>query len=418
MHEFKYKNNELYCESVRVSQVATKVGTPFYLYSYATFLDHFHKLQNAFQSVKPIICFSVKSNSNLAVLKSLVKAGAGLDIVSGGELYRALKVGADPQKIVFAGVGKTEDEIEFAIKKKILFFNVESLPELEAIQRVAKRIKQKARVSLRVNPDVKANTHAHITTGTSQNKFGIDFSHALWIFKRAHLFTNVKLVGLHVHIGSQITEAKPFLMALHRVFSLIDNLNRHGADIRYLNMGGGLGVIYKDEKPQTAQQFAKQILPQLKKRSLQYVFEPGRFIAGNSGIFVTKVLYNKVAPAKHFVIVDGAMNDLLRPSLYDAYHGVLPVKKRSRKKIVADIVGPICESGDYFAKNRALQTMHEGELLAIMTAGAYGFTMSSNYNTRPRVAEVMVKGSQFEIIRKRESWDDCLRGERIPAFLK
>jgi diaminopimelate decarboxylase len=417
MHDFSYKKGQLYCENVRVADIAKRVGTPFYLYSYKTFVDHLSKLQKAFSPIHPIICFSTKSNSNLAVLRALVAHGAGLDIVSGGELFRALKVGAEPKKIVYAGVGKTEDEIEFALKKDILLFNVESEAELSAINHTASRLGKIARVSIRLNPDVAADTHAHITTGTSENKFGIDFQRAHHLFQTARQYRSVDFCGVHVHIGSQITDGTPFVNALNRVFEFVSDLKRHGKTIRYMNLGGGLGVIYRNEKTQTAQQFADRILPLIVNKPYRFIFEPGRFISGNSGIFVTRVLYNKKTTKKNFVIVDGAMNDLIRPSLYGAYHDIWPVVKKSRKKVLSDVVGPVCESGDYFAKERELTELHEGELLAVMTAGAYGFTMSSNYNTRPRVAEVLVKGNKFEVVRKRETWGDCVKGETIPSFV-
>lgn len=418
MHDFKFKNRELYCESVKVSTVAKSVGTPFYLYSHKTLADQFTKIKTAFKRISPVICFSMKSNSNLAVLKILAGLGSGFDIVSGGELKKALIVKADPKKIAFASVGKTEEEIADAIKAGILFFNVESLGEVEEINRIAGRLKKRAPVALRVNPDVEAATHHAITTGTLKNKFGIDLSTAHKIFKSQDKYPHLKICGLHIHIGSQIISAKPYIKAINKVINLVNLLGKDNIYPEYLDIGGGLGITYKDEKPQTAKAFADAILPYLEKTSLKIVLEPGRFISGNAGIFVTKVLYLKDNGFKKFIIVDGGMNDLIRPSLYGAYHEIVAVKKTNARKIKADVVGPICESGDFFGKNRSLPGMKKGGLLAVMGAGAYGYVMASNYNTRCRVPEVMVKGSQFEIVRKREVFKDLIRGERIPEFLK
>ncbi len=326
MHDFKYKHNELYCESVSVKRLAKKYGTPLYVYSRKTFLDHYRKLNVAFRSVKPIICYSVKANSNLTILKALVGKGAGLDIVSGGELYRALLAGATPKKIVYAGVGKREDEIEYAIKSKILLFNVESLPELKMINKVAGRLRRTQAVALRINPDIRAKTHRYITTGHKQNKFGIDIETAKNVFLNRREYKNLDISGVHLHIGSQIVDAKPFVKAIRKTVDFVKNLEREGIRIRYFNIGGGLGIIYSGERPQTAQEYAKEVLPLLKKINTRIILEPGRFIAGNSGIFVTRVLYIKSSQGKNFAIVDGAMNDLLRPSLYEAYHEILPVR--------------------------------------------------------------------------------------------
>lgn len=418
MHDFLFKNGELYCEDVKVETIAKKVGTPLYLYSTKTLVDHFTKIKKAFAKVNPIICFAMKANDNLAVLKTLANEGAGFDIVSIGELRKALKVGADPKKIVFASVGKTEEEIAFAIKKGILFFNVESEPELAEINRIAKKLNKKPQAALRINPDVEAATHSFITTGTLKNKFGIDLQSTREILKQPKKYSNVKITGLHIHIGSQITTSQPFINAITKVVSFIDSLRSDGVKLEYLDIGGGLGIIYKDEKPQTAQDFANAVLAILEKTGLKIVMEPGRFIVGNAGIFVTKVLYLKDNGFKKFLIVDGGMNDLIRPSLYNAYHEIVPVKTTNSAKIKVDVVGPICESGDFFAKDRELPQVNKGDLLAIMSAGAYGYVMSSNYNVRGRVPEVIVKGKQFAITKKRETFEDLLRGESIPAFLR
>lgn len=417
MHDFKFKNNELYCEDVKVTHIAKEVGTPFYLYSHNTLADHFTKIQTAFKEVNPIICFAMKSNDNLAVLKSLSNLGAGFDIVSVGELKKALKIGADPKKIVFASVGKTEEEITFAIKTGILLFNVESYPELDEINRIAKKLNKKVKVALRINPDVTAATHAKITTGTLKNKFGIDLTTAQKMILNHAKYSNITFSGLHVHIGSQITTGQPFVKAIKKVIEFINILKKDGITLEYMDIGGGLGIIYKDEKPQTAADFANVILPYLKETELKIIMEPGRFIAGNAGIFVTKVLYHKNNGVKDFIIVDGGMNDLLRPALYDAYHEIVSVKKNLSKKIKIDVVGPICESGDVFAKDRLLPLPKKDDLLAIMSAGAYGYVMASNYNVRGRPPEVIVKKTKFAITKKRETFEDLLRGESVPDFI-
>ncbi|MFA5089069.1 MAG: diaminopimelate decarboxylase [Candidatus Omnitrophota bacterium] len=418
MHDFQFKNKELYCESLKVSAVARKVGTPFYLYSYKTLIDHFQKIEKAFSAVHPLICFAMKSNDSLAVLKALADQGAGFDIVSGGELKKAARVNADPKKIVFASVGKTEEEIILGIKTGILFFNVESLPELEEINRIARKIGKRARIALRINPDVNAVTHDLITTGTLKNKFGIDLATARRILKDPRKFSHTEITGLHIHIGSQIVSQSPFIHALKKVEGFIRDLRAEGVKLEYLDIGGGLGIIYKDEQPQTAQDFAQAVLPYLERIGLKVIMEPGRFIAGNAGIFVTKVLYLKDNGFKNFLIVDGGMNDLIRPLLYDAYHEIVPLKRSTAPQITVDVVGPICESGDFFAKNRRLPRMKRGDLVAIMSAGAYGHVMSSNYNARCRVPEILVKGNQFSIVKRRETFADLIRGESIPNFLK
>lgn len=418
MHDFKFRNNQLFCESVSVEAVAKAVGTPFYLYSHHTLVDHFTKIKKAFADVNPLICFAMKANDNLAVIKTLANEGAGFDIVSLGELKKALMVGVDPEKIVFASVGKTEEEITSALEAGILFFNVESLPELEEISRVAGKLGKTARVALRINPDVAAPTHSKITTGTLKNKFGIDLQTTRQILKGVYKFRNVVINGLHVHIGSQITTGAPFVKALKKVIAFIDQLKSEGVNLEYLDVGGGLGIIYKDEKPQTAQDFADAILPLLKKTGLKIIMEPGRFIVGNAGIFVTKVLYVKDNGFKKFVIVDGGMNDLIRPALYDAYHEIVPLKKNGSARVKVDVVGPICESGDYFAKDRLLPKVKKDDVLAVMSAGAYGYVMSSNYNVRGRSPEVMVKDDRFEVVKAREQFEDLIKGETIPGFLK
>ncbi|MBU0468397.1 MAG: diaminopimelate decarboxylase [Candidatus Omnitrophica bacterium] len=418
MHDFKYKNGEFYCENVKVSSVAKKVGTPFYLYSYKTLVDHFNKIKKAFKDIDPLICFAMKCNDNMAVVKSLIDQGAGCDIVSVGELKKALIVNADPKKIVFASVGKTEEEISAALKAGILFFNVESLPELEEINRISKKLRIKTQATLRINPDVKAITNDRIATGTLDKKFGIDLETTRKILKRQKDFPNVKINGIHMHIGSQILSVEPYVIALKKINEFLKSIEKDGIKLEYLDIGGGIGINYLGNEANTVQMFADAIMPQLKKTRLKIIFEPGRFIAGNAGIFVTKVVYFKDNGVKNFLIVDAGMNDFMRPSLYNAYHEIVPLKKTSAKKIKVDVVGPICESGDFFAKDRMLPKLNKDDIIAMMGAGAYGYVMASNYNVRGRPAEVMVKGSRFEIVKTRETFSDLTRGEKIPGFIK
>ncbi|MDP8299762.1 MAG: diaminopimelate decarboxylase [Candidatus Tantalella remota] len=416
MHEFNYKKGVLHCEDIPITDVVKEFPTPFYLYSYKTVVDHYRKIKEAFNELDPIICFSMKSNSNLNICRALVTEGAGLDIVSGGELYKALKIGCPPEKIVYASVGKTEDEIETAIRKKILFFNVESVPELIMIDTVARRLRKKVNVAIRVNPDVKADTHDYITTGTKEKKFGIGFETVEEIFDNANKYSNVNLKGLHVHIGSQITDPAPFVSSLTKVLDFVD---KSSINIEWLNLGGGFGIEYTDEKAKTAKDFAAEIIPLLKGRSLKLIMEPGRFVTGNSGILVCKVIYVKTgATGKKFAIVDAGMNDLLRPSLYEAYHEVRPLVERKTETQKYDVVGPICESGDYLALDRDMQELMSGEYLAVMSAGAYGYVMSSNYNSRPRPAELLVINGEVKVVKPAETYKDLVRGEKILKELK
>ena len=416
MHEFHYEGGELNCEDIKITDIVKEYPTPFYLYSYKTVMDHFNKIKEAFSELDPLICFSMKSNSNLSICRALVNAGAGLDIVSGGELFRALKVGCPAKKIVYASVGKTEQEIRRAIQKNILLFNVESLPELIMIDAVAKSLRKKVKVALRINPDVKADTHDYITTGTKEKKFGIDFKTAEGIFDNANKYANVKLKGLHVHIGSQITDTDPFIVAVKKVLDFVD---RSKIKIEFLNVGGGFGIVYNKEKASTAKEFAAKMVPLLRGKKLKIILEPGRFIMGNSGVLVCKVVYVKTgSTGKKFAIVDAGMSDLLRPSLYNAYHEILPLVERQAMESKYDIVGPICESGDYLALDRELPELVAGECLSVMSAGAYGFTMASNYNSRPRPAELMVINGEVKTIREAETYKDLIRGEKILKELK
>jgi diaminopimelate decarboxylase len=418
MHEFHYKNGELYCEDVPVRSVAQRVGTPFYLYSSMTLANHFRAFDEAFSGVPHLICFAVKSNPSMAVLRLLCREGAGADIVSGGELFRALRAGIDPKKIVYAGVGKRRDEIEYALKMDILMFNVESGEELVAIDRAAGEMRTRARIALRVNPDIDPRTHPYISTGLKENKFGIAIDRALEQYQMARSLPNVDIIGIHQHIGSQITEIQPFVDAITRVTTFVEDLRQGGINIQYLNIGGGLGITYKDETPPLPKDMAQAIRPLLTRCGCTIVMEPGRAIVGNAGILVTSVLYHKQSE-KAFLIVDAGMNDLIRPSLYEAYHEIRPVSLPvATQQVVVDIVGPICESGDFLAKDRAMPDMKQSELLAVMGAGAYGFSMSSNYNSRPRVAEVMVRGNEYFVVRERETYNDLVRGEKLPRWLE
>ncbi|MBI5179417.1 MAG: diaminopimelate decarboxylase [Nitrospinae bacterium] len=414
MHDFQYANGALHCESVPLEKIAQEVGTPFYCYSQNTLVRHFKVYEEAFKDVNHLICYAVKANSNLAIINELVKAGAGCDIVSGGELFRALKAGCDPKKIVYAGVGKTEEEIEYALKSGILMFNAESSQELFAIDAVAARLGLKAGVALRVNPDVDPKTHPYISTGLKKNKFGISIDGALEEYRLAAQMKNIQLIGVHQHIGSQITQVSPFVDAVERLLAFVEKLKGININIKYIDIGGGLGITYKDESPPLPAELAKEIVPQLKKSGCTIVMEPGRNIVGNAGVLVSRVLYTKKNEGKTFFVVDAGMNDLVRPAMYQAHQGIQPVDHAvaDRPKLEADVVGPICESGDFLAKDRILPEFKKGELLAVMSAGAYGFSMASNYNSRRRVAEVLVKGSAYHVVRARETWEDLIRGEK------
>ncbi len=419
MHDFQYKKGELFCEGVPVKTVAQRVGTPFYLYSSNTLSMHFRAFDSAFAGIPHLICYALKSNSNSAILRLLGREGAGADIVSGGELFRALRAGIDPKKIVYAGVGKRKDEIEYALKIGIHMFNVESGDELWALNEAAGEMRSTARIALRVNPNIDPKTHAYIATGLKENKFGIPIEQALEYYQMAKSLPHVDVLGVHHHIGSQITEVQPFVEALEKVIAFVKELKSAGMNIKHIDIGGGLGITYKDETPPHPKELADAVQPMLKACGCSLVLEPGRAIVGNAGILVTSVLYHKSSGEKKFIIVDAGMNDLIRPSLYEAYHEIKPVIEQPHKpeQGVFDVVGPVCESGDYLAKDRELPLVQRGELLAVMGGGAYGFSMSSNYNSRPRVAEVMVKGSEYFVIRERETYNDLIKGEKIPRWL-
>jgi diaminopimelate decarboxylase len=418
MHHFQHRNGELHAEGVPLREIATRVGTPCYVYSLATLERHYSVFDRAFAAVRHLICFSVKANSNLAVLRTFARAGSGFDIVSGGELFRALRAGGDPAKIVFSGVGKTREEIVAALRAGILMFNVESPAELDTINAAAGAVGVKARVALRVNPDVDPKTHPYISTGLKQSKFGIHIQRSIEDYRRARALPHIEVIGVDCHIGSQLTTVPPFVDALARIRTLVGRLEQEQFHIRYLDMGGGLGITYNDEQPPEPRDYAAAVTEGLHGLDVTLVLEPGRVIVGNAGILLTRVLYLKSTDEKNFVVVDGGMNDLIRPALYGSYQGIQAVMPRDGRKLIADVVGPVCESGDFFAKDREILPLAPGDLLAVMSAGAYGFVMASNYNTRPRPAEVMVDGDSFYVVRERETLDDLIRGESVPAMLQ
>lgn len=419
MDHFHYKENELYAEEVAIQRIAKAVGTPFYCYSTATLVRHYHVFADGFASVKPLICFAVKANSNIAVLKTLAKEGAGADCVSEGEIRRALAAGIPGQKIVFSGVGKTRQEMSFALKTGIHQFNVESEPELELLNEVALSLGTQAPIAIRVNPDVESHTHHKITTGKKENKFGIAWDQAPEIYQHAGRLKGIRVVGISTHIGSQLTDLKPFQQAFKRLESLVNSLRSQGHNIMRLDLGGGLGISYDKETPPTPHHYAQMTMEVVKHLGCELIFEPGRLIAGNAGILVTEVIYVKHTPSRSFVIVDAAMNDLIRPSFYDAYHEIIPIQARkdTTRMMVADVVGPVCETGDIFAKQRTLPQVGSGELLAFRTTGAYGAVMASTYNSRLLIPEVLVKGEQFNLIRARPTYEAMLTGESLPEWL-
>ena len=429
MDYFNYKNGELYCEGVPAAKLAAECGTPLYVYSKATLLHHYRQVAEAFAPLKPTICYSIKSNGNLNLCKVLAKEGCGFDVTSGGELFRALQAGGDPKKIIYAGVGKTDEEIADAIKTGIAAFNIESEAEIENIDRIAGELGMNAIGALRINPDVDpgSKTHVKTTTGKKETKFGVDIERAERVFEQYRSLKHLHLGGLHLHIGSPVYEVKPYVDAVTKAIALIDRLTERGHKIEWLDLGGGFAVNY--ERPDQAlpvTEHAKALIPLLQGKPYHIALEPGRYIVGNAGVLLTKVLYRKTGGEKKFVIIDAAMNDLIRPTLYDSYHFIWPTKPdaqnvpSARNKDlepkageVVDVVGPICESGDYLAKNRPLPLTKRGDLLSVFTAGAYGFAMSSQYNNRPRAAEVMVDGDSYKVIRRRETYEDLVAAERV-----
>ena len=418
MHYFEYKKGQLYCEKVPVAEIAAAVGTPFYAYSYRTFERHFRVFNDAFRKTTHVTCYSCKANASSAILRMTAKFGGGADIVSGGELYKALRAGIPANKIVFSGVGKTEEELRSAIRAGILMINIESEGELQAVSRLAQALKKAVPVSIRVNPEIDPKTHPYITTGLKKNKFGVLWKDARRLYKAMGTDRFLVPVGISSHIGSQILELAPFVEAVRSLKSMIRQLQEEGTSVRMVDIGGGLGITYKDELPPHPEDYARVMEEELEGTGLTLILEPGRVLVGNSGVFVTKLLYTKKMPGKTFYIVDGAMNDLVRPALYDAYHEIVPVKESKGDAVRVDVVGPVCESGDFFARGRRIPSIKNGDLLAVLGAGAYGFSMSSNYNARRRVAEVLVKDREFYVIRKREALRDLVRGESVPHFLE
>ncbi len=431
MHDFRYVGNQLYCEGVALATLAKKFGTPLYVYSQRTLTRHFRALDEAMRPVAHLVCFAVKSNSNQSVLRTLANLGSGFDIVSGGELQRVIAAGGDARKCVFAGVGKTEAEIEFALRRGVYSFNAESEPELQRINRVAAGLKKVAPVAVRVNPNVDAHTHAKITTGTYENKFGVAFENIEGVYARAAKLKHLRLRGLQMHIGSQLTTVTPFEQAVRKVLPLVEKLKaRHG--LEFFSIGGGLGIIYNPalasgepawwksaaaKKIMTPATYAARLLPLLKPLGLKVLMEPGRFISGNAGALLTNVEFVKRTGKKNFVIVDAAMNDLIRPAFYDAYHEIVPLTRKGGPTISSDVVGPICESGDFFCKDRPLPKVGEGDRLALLSAGAYGFVMASSYNTRTPAAEVLVSGRHAALVRKRQPVQELWAGEKIAPWL-
>ena len=415
MDQFNYQDNQLYAEAVPVDAIASKYNTPCYVYSRAALEAHWQAFDLAFAEHKHLICYAVKANSNLAVLNVLARLGSGFDIVSLGELQRVLAAGGEANKVVFSGVGKREDEISAALQAGIRCFNVEVSGELDRINRLAAQLGVIAPVSFRVNPDVDAKTHPYISTGLKENKFGIDINTAIQEYRRAAQMSNIRLVGIDCHIGSQLTEISPFLDAVDRVLALVDALQVEGISLEHIDLGGGLGIRYKDEQPPKAHDYIQAILQRFQGRDEEILLEPGRAIVGNAGILLTRVEYLKPTTHKHFAIIDAAMNDLVRPSLYGAWQDIVKVNKDSPGLLQEwDLVGPVCETGDFLGKGRQL-ALAEGDLLAVRSAGAYGFAMSSNYNSRTRPAEVMVDGDQFHLVRKRETLDQLWQGEQLLA---
>jgi diaminopimelate decarboxylase len=419
MHHFAYREGVLHAENVNVARLAEEVGTPFYCYSTATLERHYRVMDEAFAGTEHLLCYAMKANSNQAVIRTMAALGAGMDVVSEGELRRALAAGVAARKIVFSGVGKTAREMAFALKEGIACFNVESEPELELLSQVARRTGQRATVSLRVNPDVDARTHHKISTGKAEDKFGISYARAPAVYARAAELSAIDVAGIDVHIGSQITELAPFEQAFKLMAALAGELKAAGHNIRHLDLGGGLGVPYRgtNDVPPHPDEYAAMVKRTLGHLGLKYVLEPGRMIVGNAGILVSRVIHVKHGDQKHFVIQDAAMNDLIRPTLYDAYHEIIPVDEpKTVETITADVVGPVCESGDYLAKARSLPKLATGDLLATLTAGAYGAVQAGTYNTRPLVAEVMVKGAQWALIRPRQTYDELIGLDRLASW--
>jgi diaminopimelate decarboxylase len=413
MGAFQYRAGELHCEGVSLRVIAESVGTPAYVYSKTAILDNFLAYDRAFAEVPHTVFYAIKANANLAVLAALARAGAGADITSGGELYRALRAGIPAKRILFAGPGKTREEMREALKAEILMFNVESAAELRVLDQVAQQMGVRAPVALRINPDVDPHTHKYIATGLRTAKFGIPVAEALREYESAVRMGSIELLGVQMHIGSQLVELSPFVDSLARIAALVKQLRERDIDIKMVDLGGGLGIRYRDEEPPSPEQYARALLPPLRELGATVLLEPGRSIVGNAGVLLTRALYPKQTPDKRFLIVDAAMNDLIRPSLYGAHHEIVPVRELTGRRSKTDVVGPICESGDFLGKDRKLPEIGEGELLAVMSAGAYGFTMASQYNARPRAPEVLVEGDHYRTVRRRESYEDLVAGETL-----
>jgi diaminopimelate decarboxylase len=412
LNHFNYRRGVLHAEAVPLAAIAESVGTPTYVYSTATLTRHFRVVSEAFGAHPHLICYSVKANSTLAVLRLFAEAGGGFDIVSGGELARVRQAGGEAVKTVFAGVGKTLEEMEQALAAGLLMFNVESAEELEALDAAGRRQGRRAPFALRVNPDVDARTHRYIATGLKTSKFGVPFEEAVALYARARKMKGLRAVGLDCHIGSQLTSAAPMRAALSKVAGLYRSLNQQGHKLEHLDIGGGLGITYADEKPPSPEEYARTVLEAAEGTGAHLILEPGRSLVGNAGVLLTRVLYRKQTPSKTFVVVDAGMNDLIRPALYEAHHALQPVVKRRGKAVEVDVVGPVCESSDVLARARPLVLPRQGELYAVMSAGAYGMSMASNYNSRPRPAEVLVEGEAWRVVREREKPEDLWRGER------
>ncbi len=410
---YNYKNKNLFCEEVNLREIALKVGTPFYVYSKKSLKNRYKEFSKSFKSIDHKIFYAVKANSNLNIIKLFYEFGAGLDVNSGGELYRALKIGANPKNILFTGVGKTEDEILTGLRHDIFLFKAESFQEIELMNKLAKQESKKARIAIRVNPNVDPKTHPYITTGLYESKFGIDQASAIEAFKLASKLSNLEVIGIDMHIGSQITDISAFQEAIEIIVQLIGELNNIGINLTHLDIGGGLGVQYNSQSTPSASDFANAILPLLNKTNCKIFFEPGRYLTADSGALVSKVLFTKNHRDKKFLIVDAAVNDLLRPAFYKAYHHILPLKDETSKKITYDIVGPVCETGDFFALDREMNELHPNDFIAVMSVGAYGYCMSSNYNSRRRVPEIIVDKDKFYIATIRESFEDLIKNEKI-----
>lgn len=409
-----YKNNQLYVEEISVNDLAKEFETPLYIYSKNHFVKQYKEFEDAFSGINHKIFYAMKANFNLSVINTFVKLGSGVDANSEGELFRALKTGVEPSKVILTSVGKTKNEIKLGLEKAVLMIKAESEEEIELINKIASEMDKIARVAIRVNPDVDAKTHPYISTGLSSNKFGVDSKTALSIYKRRNDFSHIQFTGIDMHIGSQITSIDPFVEAVQKLSDLYFEILKDGLKLKHFDVGGGIGVSYNNEKTFSISDFAERTIPHFKKLDCEIIFEPGRFLTANGGILVTEVLYNKRNGNKNFIIIDAAMNDLLRPSIYQAYHHIQPVQKyENRNEMIADIVGPICESGDYFARDREITQSKSGEMLAVMSAGAYGMVMSSNYNARRRPAEILADGDKYSVIRSRETFDHLIWDERI-----